>query len=121
LNRSVQSDRPLTSSERELIDRLLEPDFPGRDQLREQLTTARAVEIEDGGLSFICDTTVRAPVKSRVPTEGEYQDADGVTVHLLLHVVDGILRELEIFKDDSSPVVNKPVPSTIDVTAPFSA
>ena len=113
-------DRSLTSSERALIDRLLEPEFPGRDELRRQLDMTRAVELEDGGLTLICDTTVRAPVKTRVPTEGEYLDADGVPVHVLLHVVDGIVSELEIFKEDSSPVVDKPIPSALDVIAPFS-
>jgi hypothetical protein len=115
----MRPDRQLTSSERALIDRLLEPEFPGRDELRLQLNTAHAVDLDNGGLALTCDAAGRAPVKVRVPTEGEYVDRDGITVHVLLHVVDGLLRELEIYKDDSSVVLDAPTPSGLDVVAPF--
>jgi Domain of unknown function (DUF6984) len=59
-------------------------------------------------------------VKVRVPTESEYVDADGVPVHVELHVVDGVMSELDIYKEDSSPVVDAPTPSKLDVFAPFS-
>jgi len=36
-------------------------------------------------------------------------DADGVQVEILLHVVDGRLNELEIYKVDGSPIIKQPV------------
>jgi hypothetical protein len=55
---------------------------------------------------------VLAPVKRRVPVEAWYLDVnskplDGPFVRILLHVLDGKLSELEIYKDDSSPVIKK--------------
>ena len=116
----MRSGRPLTSNEREVITRLLEPEFPGRDELRDQLATARAIDLEDGGFALECETAVRAPVKVTVPTEGEYVDADGVPVHVELHVVDGVMSELDIYKNDSSKVVDAPTASKLDVFAPYS-
>jgi hypothetical protein len=33
------------------------------------------------------------------------QDTDGVLIHVLLHVVDGFMNELEIFREDSGPIL----------------
>ena len=43
-------------------------------------------------------------VVQRVPVEAEAEDIDGVTVHVLLHVIDGYIDELEIYRDDSAPL-----------------
>jgi len=102
--------RPLKTHERELLKKLLEPEFPGRDELRNQLNSVTAKQVfEDGTLDLQCDPSPPAPVKSRVPTEGTCVDSDGVEIHVLLHVKDGAMSELEIFKDDGSLVLNPPV------------
>ncbi|WP_370677186.1 hypothetical protein [Pleomorphomonas sp. PLEO] len=100
--------RQLTDRERRLVEKLLSPEFPGCERLRAQLETARVSIIDaDGSLEF----RVSGPstdVEQRVPTEGYYFDAEGVgprpAVHVLLHVVDGMLHELEVYKDDGSPI-----------------
>ena len=70
--------RPLSVRERELIERLLEHDFPGRDELRTQLRSATARQIlDDGTLELRCESSVKAPVRHRVPTEGTCRDTDG--------------------------------------------
>ncbi len=33
-------------------------------------------------------------------------ERDGVTVHVLLHIVDGLMKELEVYREDSAPVSN---------------
>jgi len=43
---------------------------------------------------------VAAHVARRVPVEAELEDVDGVTIHVLLHVVQGFLNELEVFRED---------------------
>lgn len=112
----MSSHRPLSEWERRLLVRLLEPPFPGRDQLREQLdqVLARAID-ENGSLELQCEETTEAPVEKRIPTEGEGMDRDGITIHYLLHVVAGRMSELEIYKDDSSRVLQHPDPGEVEV------
>jgi hypothetical protein len=45
--------------------------------------------------------------------EAEVDDADGTIVHLLVHVVDGFLHELEIFREDSNPVRREISPESL--------
>jgi len=79
--------RDLTDNERTILNRLLETDFPGRDQIVEQLRVSRVKTIdENGSLEIQTDSPVKASsVKSRVPTEGEIEDSDGVIIHFLVH------------------------------------
>jgi hypothetical protein len=44
-----------------------------------------------------------------VPVEAVAPDSDGVPVHFLLHVVDGLAREVEVFREDSAPIRRLPV------------
>jgi uncharacterized protein DUF6984 len=105
------SFRPLTTYERELLEKLLEPEFPGRDELRQQLNSVTAKQtMEDGTLSLQCDSTHPAPVKCRVPVEAECPDADGGPISFFLHVVDGFLNELDIVKYDGSKILRPPPP-----------
>jgi hypothetical protein len=103
------SVRPLRSSEKALLTRLLSVDFPGRRQLAEQ---ARLVLVEpidaNGSLQFFPSLDTRAEVAKRVPVEAQCKDLDGMMIHALLHVDSGMLSELEIYKDDSSTVQRSP-------------
>ena len=112
----MNSQRPLTDWERRLILRLLEPAFPGRDVLINQLesTLVRLID-ENGSLELQCESMSKASVEKRVPTEGEAMDRDGLTIHYLLHVVDGKLQELEVYKDDSSKVLRHAGPEDVEV------
>lgn len=116
----TQAFREMQPKERELLRTLLEPVFPGRDELLQQLETAKVRTIdEDGSLEFSISSCTKAEhVTSRVPTEGQYEDPDGVTVHVLLHVVDDKAKELEFFREDGSPVQSWPDPNSIRVFAP---
>jgi hypothetical protein len=108
--------RNLTQSEKEILAKLLEKDFPGRDAIAQQIEDSLVTEIDrDGSLEFNVSVNTVAVTKYRVPVEAYYQDADGVTVHVLLHVLDGRVKELEIYKDDSSPVIKRPVANQLQV------
>jgi len=105
------SFRPLKTHERELLEKLLEPEFPGREELRQQLNSVTGKQIfEDGALALQCDSSHPAPVKCRVPVEAQGQDADGVLISVSLHVVDGFMNELEIVKGDDSKILRTPSP-----------
>jgi hypothetical protein len=100
--------RPLSSVEQATIAALLSQPFPGRDQLKQQLSGARAVEIESSTEHSIRLhlnlAAPRAPVETRVPVEGSANDADGVPVFALLHVVNGYAQELQIYRGDGEPI-----------------
>ncbi|EPE97327.1 DUF6984 family protein [Rhizobium grahamii] len=111
--------RPLTPNERRLVEKLLSREFAGCEALRLQLETARVSAIDkEGSLQFRVSGPPAA-VAFRVPTEGYYFDKSGVdfrpAVNVLLHIVDGKLHELEVYKDDGSPV--ELLPEQLDVTA----
>lgn len=112
--------RPLTLAERQLLDALLAPVFPGRDQLLEQVSACRVRPADDDGcLAFSVPAgLIASDVKYRVPTEAEYVDSDGSTVHLLLHVAEGRLFELEMWKENGTRILSKPDPSQFQVFAP---
>lgn len=103
-----QAWRDLTNNERQLIELLLTRDFPGVEALRNQLETATASIIDTkGSLQFRVSDPL-ADVQQRVPSEGYYFDTEGVdyipAINVLLHVVDGKLHELEVYKDDGSAI-----------------
>jgi len=99
-----------------LLKKLLERDFPGRDNLLRQLDglSVKTVD-EEGSLSIQVDPLApSAEVKRRVVSEAYYCDEDdgisseGAKVNVLLHVVNGKLTEIEIYKDDGSPIKKRP-------------
>jgi hypothetical protein len=96
---------------------LLSIGFTGRDEIRKQLDACSVREIdENGSLEFLIPSArALAHVTSRVPSEGEYSDSDGVTVHVLLHVVNGVVNELELFKEDNSVVKDRDGVAAIEV------
>jgi len=101
--------RDLTKEEREILEMLLEPNFPGSIELRVQLSSVKAKVIdEDGGLALQSVDGPEAPVRWRVPTEGECKDSDGGNVHILLHVLNGRMCELELYREDGSQVRRLP-------------
>jgi len=107
----IESDfREPSPTERGLIQRLLEADFAGKSELANQLASCRVREIDsDGSLEFeLAACYDPAPVAKRIPVEGDGVDEDGIHVHVLLHVVNGFVKELEIYKDDGSPIRRMP-------------
>jgi quinol monooxygenase YgiN len=132
------SFRNLTDYERSLIGRLLEEDFAGRATLASQIEEALVRQLDEHGclefsvkrdivvrqldehgcLEFSVKRDIVANVKDRIPTEGEFKDTDGVAIHVLLHVVKGKVDELEIYKDDGSPVVRMPDPAGLRLFHP---
>lgn len=97
--------RPLSELELQLLAVLLGTDFSGRNALVEQVATASVRAIDrNGSLEFESSDKTPAEVARRIPVEAELDDDDDVTIHVLLHVVDGFLKELEVYRDDSGHV-----------------
>jgi len=95
---------------------LMERPFTGRDELLAQVDSVAARTIdEDGSVSLQCSCDVKAAVTARIPVEARATDCDGMTIHYLLHVADGSMNELEVYKDDSSKVVRHAEPEDLKV------
>ncbi len=112
-----QQFRNPTAMETELMQRLLAAEFVGKEEIAKQLENARVRVIdEEGSLEFqpssVADT---ARVNKRIPVEAEGVDEDGIHVHFLLHVVKGFVKELEVYKDDGSPIKRIPSPGDLEV------
>ena len=89
-----------------VLGTLLERSFPGARELRRQMHLLDAEVIDDNGsLSLRPAIVIPAEVDRRIPVEASYDDVDGMSVHVLVHVVDGLLDELEIYRDDLALVI----------------
>jgi hypothetical protein len=107
-----ESWRAPSPQEKAVLRRLLTSNFAGRDELVAQANAAMVRQIDpEGSLHFKVGGPV-ADVQSRVPVEGRYLDGStdpmGPAVNILIHVVDGLLHELEVYKDDGSSIVMGP-------------
>jgi hypothetical protein len=102
--------RKLDDRERGLLEKLLEVEFPGCDELRAQLGSLTAKPVStDGTLVLRCNSGSSAATQSRLVSEAMGQDADGGQVSVLLHVdKEGLLHMLEVIKYDGSPIVRPP-------------
>lgn len=99
--------RSPTSDEIKSIEVLLHSKFKGSDELGEQLRHAEVKTLDgNGSLGIRVYGGKHADVLRRVPAEAEFNDIDGVKVHVLLHIVGGVLNELEVYREDSGSVVN---------------
>jgi hypothetical protein len=94
---------------RALVQRMLRETFAGAAQLRAQLGSAVLAPTErDGCWSFQVVSQYLAMVHRRVPVQAEATDSDGVPLHASLHVVGGVLHELEAVREDGGPVLAWP-------------
>ena len=115
MNPQAQFRKP-TKEEQTLLQRLLEAEFPGKEQLAPMVQDMLVRPIDEAGsLELRTQANTRATLIKRIPVEAEAKDKDGVTIHVLLHVVDGRPIELEIFKDDSSRIKYMPLPSAFEL------
>jgi hypothetical protein len=112
--------RSLRASEKKLLEKLLESAFPGHEELRRQVEFTEAQEIyADGTLALRVNSgPAPAKVRWRVPVEGMCPDEDGIMIHVLLHVVNGMLDELEIVKEDGSATVRGPTADLLVLVTP---
>jgi hypothetical protein len=108
--------RKASRMEFELLHRLMGLKFPGRDELALMIPNlwVKTIDVE-GSLELQNRTALTAPVNQRVPIWAEAKDIDGYTIHVGLHVVSGQPVELEIYKDDGSPVRQMPPPSAFEL------
>jgi hypothetical protein len=108
-----ESFRPLSDYEKAVLERLFEVDFPGREELKEQVSHAAASLIRGTGdnyrsINMQTSSDRIAAVKDRVPVIGMTKDEGGGHVEILLHVIEGKIHELEFVRMDGEPMVGLP-------------
>lgn len=115
--KTEQHFREPTPTEIEVIQRLLAADFPGKEEIAKQLAGSRVRIIDDeGSLELeLSDRARSATVEKRIPVEADAVDEDGVHIHFLLHVVKGFAKELEVYKDDGTPIRRMPSADDLEV------
>lgn len=107
---------------------LLRGDFQGKAEVLEQMNSVEVMQISPDGslklrsagpLAKVTDNDAPSTrVGDRIPVEGFYDDVTSgrrksffriaKLVRLALHVTDGRISELEIYKEDGSPILNTP-------------
>ena len=102
-----------------IVKRLVSADFPGAPELCEQVTRAM-IKRRDLGTALVLEAHLpnglrRAEVERRVPVEAEGKDLDGTVIHLLVHVVNGYLKEVEIFREDGQQIHQLPAVESLTV------
>lgn len=109
--------RQPTEWEQKVLTKLLELPFQGCNELRQQLDGLHVKQIdENGSLNFEVASESRTPYERGLAVEATCSDVDNQNlsdskIHLLLHLRDGKMWMLEIYKDDSSPVKGDPDPN----------
>lgn len=110
--------RDLTTGELQIVTRLLQEPFEGHDDLIRQLRNAQVKQVDaNGSLVFRVGGPSAAQISERVPVEAEAPDVDGVPIHVLLHVIDGLLAELELYRNDLGPVIEFPTAAMLSVVS----
>jgi hypothetical protein len=111
----VTKTRQLSVREHKLLERMFSQLPCGADDLRRQLQHAEVSTIdEEGSIRFFVASPDRTNcITNRVPVTGIFDDDDGVPIYLLLHVGEGQLRELEVYKADGSRMITRPEPEKL--------
>lgn len=88
----------MTEVERQMVFKLLEGPIPGRDILLRQIPRCLVKLWPDGSGSFEieCESTERADTEDHYVAVAWDKDTDGTPIEILLHVVQGKLKDLEI-------------------------
>lgn len=108
--------RDLKTEERAVLEFLMTAEFPGRDDLNDQLKSVMAVGVCDCGCGTIDlavkDRDARATTHAALSVE-----AFGSGVDVLLFVRDGILSCLEIVPHSDERPVAYPAPAALELRA----
>lgn len=123
MNVCLVPPRDLNDWERRLLHSLTSLSFPGSIELRQQIpwvSVAEEYPPGDPSVIFVVnrDASPPAQVEGRIPVEAEGKDDDGMPILILLHVIDGYLWELELFRGDSGSVLRLPEPEQLEFFAP---
>jgi hypothetical protein len=112
--------RNLDQREREILLKLLERDFKGRDALLTQIDWTLAEDRIPGEfVSLHCTGGQLGPKGAYPVSEASCHDMDGTPMSVLLHVKDGFLSVLETLRYGDGPIQRLPQASDLEVPPAF--
>jgi hypothetical protein len=103
--------RPLTDSEKAIVMKMLSVDLPGVEILREQANHAMARVLDRyGSIAFKLGLVERTrfsdgPLISALQPDTDTVQRYGPYVNIILFIKDGLIAELQIYKDDGSKIL----------------
>ncbi|MBY5774186.1 hypothetical protein HFN63_29480 [Rhizobium leguminosarum] len=116
--------RDIDPRERALLMHLLRDEFQGKAEILQQMNSVEVMRVSpegslrlrtSGPVADVRDNDAPSPrANDKIPVEGFYDDdkksflSVAKLVRLALHVTDGRLSELEIYKEDGSTIVTGP-------------
>lgn len=114
IRQTLRFPHSLLPEENEFIGRLLPAALSHRELLLAHAAAARVRWVESFGqpaiLFDVPQTVTRLPPEiGRIVYEREARDSDGASVQLLVHVLDGILAEIEMYREDGNPLHELPM------------
>ncbi len=99
--------RELYSNERYWVETMLKVEFKGKEYLLKQMLNSQ-VSVEQGydyiSIRFKSTEDEKFPYHVRVPVEMRAFQNDSVPIVFLLHIIDGVIDELELITADSSKI-----------------
>ena len=102
-------ERELRTEEKYYLEKMTSVNFLGRDILSDQIQSVKVVGYCNCGCRSIhLQVNRNLPsfqYKIRVPVEMIVESEEDIPIVFLLHIIEGYLDELEVFKADSSPIV----------------
>ncbi len=100
--------REINEKEQKWIDSLMNVEFYGRDILLKQFSKARIINKQEYAfisIKFKIEGEIEPyPFQVRVPIEMRAFQKASAPVVFLLHIVGGVINELEIFTADSTQI-----------------
>lgn len=100
--------RKMCEIEQLWIDKLMDVEFQGRDILLNQLKNAKIIykqEYDFISIKFVIEGEVTPyPYHIRVPVEMRAYQKLTAPIVFLLHIINGVIEELEIFTADSTRI-----------------
>jgi hypothetical protein len=111
--------RKLDQREQDLIRKLLENEFDGRDAFLTQIDSVLGKETIPGEFIHLrCTAGDPGPKGPSLIAEGECHDADGALLGVLLHCdKDGFLGVLETIRYDGNPIQRQPQASDVNIVS----
>ncbi len=114
---TVHVPGPLGEWERAVLARILSADVAGVSALRAQAVSAEGYRIDTGaGMMIYLSVDPASPVSALTgvfPLSVDAVARDGTSVEIILHVAEGRLRIIEVYRIDGEPLGELPSPESL--------
>lgn len=100
--------RNLSEDEWKILNKMLSINFDGKDLIYNQLKTAKVISYCPCGCKTVDiqvdDTLPKYEFNKRVPVELKTYSKDGIPIIASIHIFNGYVNELEIYRADSGKI-----------------